>query len=68
VHFGEKELHKLEGAVEIAAAKGSRDSLVLMDNLALVVSIRNRIVITAVDSASRRDSIFTNIDSVVLTE
>lgn len=61
-------LRRLQGAVDRAAAKGSRDSLVLMDDLAVVVSVRNRTVITAVDAASRKDSIFTNIDSVVLSE
>jgi len=61
-----QDMQRLEGAVDKAAAKGSRDSLVLMDNLALVVSIRNRTVITAVDAANRRDNVFTNIDSVVL--
>ena len=63
-----QDIQRLEGAVEKAAAKGSRDSLVLMDDLALVVSVRNRTVITAVDATSRRDNIFTNIDSVVLAE
>ena len=66
--LGTSELQRLEGAVDKAAAKGSRDSLVLMDDLALVVSIRNRTVITAVDANSRKGNVFTNIDSVVLAE
>lgn len=61
-------LERLQGAVEQAAAKGARDSLVLMDDLALIVSIKNRTVVTAVDAASRRGNVFTNIDSVVLAE
>jgi len=68
IQFGEQEMRKLQGAVEKAAAKGARDSLVLMDDLALVVSVRNRTVVTAVDAASRRGNVFTNIDSVVLTD
>ena len=68
VHLTAEALNKLQGAVDRAAAKGARDSLVLMDDLALVVSIRNRTVITAVDAASRRDNVFTNVDSVVFTE
>jgi len=62
------DVQRLEHAVDRAAAKGSRDSLVLMNNLALVVDIRNRTVVTAVDNASQKEGIFTNIDSVVLTE
>lgn len=57
---------KLADAVERAAAKGSRDSLVLMDNTAFVVSVKNRTVITAVDGASLKDNVFTNIDSAVI--
>lgn len=58
---------RLEGAVDRAAAKGARESLVLMDDVAVVVSVVNRTVITAVDRAAMRDHVFTNIDSAVLT-
>lgn len=61
-------LERLQGAVEQAASKGARESLVLMDDLALIVSVRNRTVVTAVDAASRTGNVFTNIDSVVLAE
>ncbi|MCG3210059.1 MAG: hypothetical protein FOGNACKC_03688 [Anaerolineae bacterium] len=67
IEFGTDETARLEQAIEKAANKGSRESLILMDDLALVVSIKNKVVITAVDANSRKDNIFTNIDSVVLT-
>ena len=60
-------MSRLGKAVEMAEAKGSREALVLMDNLALVVSIKNRTVITAVDGPNMKESIFTNIDSAVIT-
>lgn len=60
------DLAKLSGAVDKAAQKGARDSLILMDNLALVVSVKNRTVITAMDGANIRDNVFTNIDSAVI--
>ena len=59
-------MERLERAVGQAAEKGSKDSLILLDELALVVSIQNRTVVTAVDEASRREHVFTNIDSVVI--
>ena len=68
LELGPAHLQRLEGAVDRAAAKGARDSLVLMDDLALVVSVRNRTVITAVDAASGGERVFTNIDSVVLAQ
>jgi flagellar operon protein len=67
IEFGAEETSRLEQAVEKAANKGSRESLILMDDLALVVSIKNKVVITAVDANNRKDNVFTNIDSVVLT-
>jgi flagellar operon protein len=61
------QMARLEDAVQKAAAKGAKESLVLMDNLALVVSIRNRTVITAVDGERMKENVFTNIDSAVIT-
>ena len=58
---------RLEGAVDKLAAKGGRESIVLMDQMAFVVSVTNRTVITAVDQAGMRDQVFTNIDSAVLS-
>lgn len=58
---------RLEGAVDKLAAKGGRESIVLMDRMAFVVSVTNRTVITAVDQAGMRDQVFTNIDSAVLS-
>ena len=52
--------------VDRAAAKGAKESLVLVDNAALVVSIKNRTVITAVDQAHLKENVFTNIDSAVI--
>ena len=52
--------------VDRAAAKGSRESLVLVDDVALIVSVKNRTVITAVDQARLKESVFTNIDSALI--
>jgi flagellar operon protein len=60
------DIAKLGNAITKAAAKGARESLVLMDQTALVVSIPNRTVITAVDKSALKDNIFTNIDSAMI--
>ena len=49
-----------------AAAKGSKQSLFLMNDVAMVVSITNRTVITAVDQDSMKENVFTNIDSAAI--
>lgn len=57
---------KLTEAVNRAASKGAKESLVLMEDLAVIVSVKNRTVITAVDGASLKENVFTNIDSAVI--
>ena len=59
--------HRLEGAVDKLAAKGGREAIVMMDKLAVVVSVTNRTVITAVDQDGMKDQVFTNIDSAAIT-
>ena len=59
-------MEKLSSAVDKAEAKGAKESLILMDDLAFVVSIKNRTVITAVDGNSMKENVFTNIDSAVI--
>lgn len=61
-----QEMDGLKEAVGKAEAKGARESLVVMDRVALVVSVKNRTVITAVDSGSMKDNVFTQIDSAVI--
>lgn len=66
IELGSEAMEQLQGAVSKARAKGARESLVLMGDLALVVSVKNNTVITAVDGDSMRDNVFTNIDSAVI--
>lgn len=57
---------KMKEAVSMAQSKGVRDSLVLMDNMAFVVNVRNRTVITAANSNELKENVFTNIDGAVI--
>ena len=59
-------ISRLSEGVDRAAGKGSRDSLVLVDGTAFVVSVDNRTVITAVGSEHMKQNVFTNIDSAVI--
>lgn len=60
------EVDSLSQAVDRAAAKGARESLILVGGTAFVVSVRNRTVITAIDGPSLKENVFTNIDSAVI--
>lgn len=57
---------KLDKAVAGAQQKGCRDSLILLKDLAFIVNVPNRTVVTAMDGESVRDNVFTNIDSTVI--
>lgn len=67
IQLDSTQLAKLSQAVEKAAQKGAKESLILMnDSLAFVVSVKNKTVITALDGTSIKDNVFTNIDSAVI--
>jgi flagellar operon protein len=59
-------VERLEKGVDMAAAKGSRAAVVLVDQNAYVVAVQNRTVITALDQAHMSNHVFTNIDSAVI--
>ena len=66
ISLDESQLTRLEQAFDKASAKGARDALVLLDDTAMVASIKNRTVITALSREQARDNVFTNIDSAVI--
>jgi len=57
---------RLDAAVDLAASKGARESVVLLNETAMVVSVPNRTVITAVATDGQDNAVFTNIDSAVV--
>jgi len=66
IQLGKEEWDRVVDGVNKAAAKGAKESLVMVDSVALVVSVKNRTVITAVDQANLKDNVFTNIDSAII--
>ncbi|HLG74612.1 MAG TPA: TIGR02530 family flagellar biosynthesis protein [Chloroflexota bacterium] len=66
ITLGEDDVAKINDAVDRAQQKGAKESLILLDDMAFVVSVKNRVVITAVDQPSMKQNVFTNIDSVVI--
>lgn len=60
------QLAKLETAIDQAAAKGAKDSLMLMNDVAFIVNVQNRTVVTAMDGNALKNNVFTQIDSAVI--
>ncbi|MDH6369169.1 flagellar biosynthesis protein [Paenibacillus sp. VTT E-133280] len=66
IELGSRQLDQISSAVDKAAAKGSKESLILMKDLAFIVSVPNRTVVTAMDGSSIKDNVFTQIDSAIV--
>lgn len=66
IHFQPEQLSKISSAIDKAATKGARDSLMLMGDTALIVNIQSRTVVTAIDGDSMKDNVFTQIDSALV--
>ena len=66
ITLSEADMKQLAGAVDSVAQKGGKDSLIMMGDAALVVSVKNRTVVTAMDRQGMKGNVFTNIDSAVV--
>jgi flagellar operon protein len=66
IRLNEADMTSLQRAVTQAEEKGAKDSLVLLRDLAFIVSVKNRTVVTAVDGEHIKGNVFTNIDSAVI--
>ena len=66
VRFDPSELQQIEGAVAKAKAKGSKETLILSDKAAMIVSVKDNTVVTVMDKSNMKDNVFTKIDSTVV--
>ena len=66
ITLDQADLEKISNGIDRASEKGARESLFVLRDLALVVSVENRTVITALHGESAKDNVFTQIDSAVL--
>ena len=66
ISFNPQDLVRLTDAIGRAAAKGSKDSLILMNDSALIVSVKNNTVVTVMDKNALKENVFTNIDSTIV--
>ncbi len=59
-------MQKLSGAVDKADAKGVEDTLILTQDAAFIVNVKNRTVVTAMDRNALNENVFTNIDGAIV--
>lgn len=60
------DIQRINTAAEKAAAKGGKDTLVLMNGSGFIVDTKSKTVVTAMDLNSMKDHVFTNIDTAVV--
>lgn len=66
ISLSSNQLSRLNEGTIKAGEKGITDSLVLVDEMAFIVNVPNKMVVTAMDQNETSDRIFTNIDGAVI--
>lgn len=66
INFTEADMKEIGKGFKIAEEKGAKNSVMIYKDVALVASIENRTLITAVEKERAKDNVFTNVDSVVI--
>jgi flagellar operon protein len=68
IQLSEDNVTRLSDAIDKAEKRGGKNSLVMVDDLAFIVNVRDRMVVTALDAGHRGEGVFTQIDSVVFAD
>ena len=66
IELTENQMDRLAEGAKKAGAKGIKESLVIVDQLAFIVNIPNNTVVTAMNQQDAAENIFTNIDGAVI--
>lgn len=64
INLSKEQLARLSEGTDRARKKGIKESLIVVDEFAFIVSVKNNLVVTAVED--HEDKIFTNIDGAVI--
>lgn len=66
INFTDEDIKAIEKGFKLAKEKNSRNAVMLYKDVALIASVENNTLITAVEKERAKDNIFTNVDSVVI--
>ncbi len=66
LNLSRDEMNRLKSAINKAESKGVNDALILMDDIAFIANIHNKVIITTVNREQLKNNIFTNIDGAVI--
>lgn len=66
INLTREQMQRLEDGAKRASEKGIKESLVIVDEMAFIVNIKNNTVVTAMDQSEDGGNVFTNIDGAVI--
>ncbi|WP_291652309.1 TIGR02530 family flagellar biosynthesis protein [Clostridium sp.] len=66
INFTDVDMNQIAKGFKMAQAKGSKNSVMIYKDVALIASIENKTVITAIEKERAKENVFTNVDSVVI--
>lgn len=66
INFTNEDMENIGEGFNLAENKGAKNSVMIYKDVALIASIENRTLITAIEKDRAKDNVFTNVDSVVI--
>lgn len=66
IDITDEQMTRLLSGTKQANEKGINESLVIVDNLAFIVNVKNNTVITAMEQSDTGENVYTNIDGAVI--
>ena len=66
INFNASQIQRLQNGLASARDKGVKESLMLVDDVALIVNVENSTVVTALNKDESKEHVFTNIDGALL--
>lgn len=66
IELSEADMQNLKSGIEKVREKGGNDSVIIANNRAYVVSVKNNTVVTVMEGKDMKENVFTNIDSMVM--
>jgi flagellar operon protein len=66
INLTDEQKSKLNDAINKAGEKNVKDSLVMVDDIAFVVNVREKNVVTVLNKDEMKNNVFTNIDGAVI--
>lgn len=66
INLTPEDMNKIGDAVNKAAAKGVKETLIIMGDSAFIANVKSKTIITAATGENLKENVFTNIDGAVI--